>query len=509
MAYKHIIKVSNVCQLLDKSIYPATTTNKGITITNNEDGSLTLNGTATSDGEFYSLQYINLINGHKYFIYDNQGGSFANIVFTLDALGSADSREGNIFTCNITSGPLRRNAYFYVMTGTVISNRVYKPQIFDLTEMYGAGNEPTTVEQFRADFPNELYPYTPRINLSSNKRMIKVSDVCQLYAKNIWQEYIDLYGVSIKNNNDGSITLNGTATEAFFYTSRLDYEIKPNHKYLYFDHYPQTPSWKSYIGGCEGKVNHESMVTFAVYSLNKDGTIDSSSPNLPSNTLLNTFCMVYKGFTLNNITIKPQLFDLTEMYGAGHEPATVAEFKQRFPNEYYPYFPQCWLTSYKSAVVCKTKNLFDVNNAVPYDFSTDNPDSNLVWLKDGIYTTRMNNYNLGSGLRIKNGLSLPAGTYTVSVKIVDFNNVENFNIGFMYKNAAGKWDAVNRFYNSSEVGIGDIISFVYLIPEHTDLRLYLNYQNDNGQYLTGYVSYKDIQLEQGPTATSYVPYQHL
>lgn len=148
-------------QLLDKSKYPVTTTNKGITITNNGDGSLTLNGTATSDGEIYSLQYINLINGHKYFIYDNQGGSFANIVFTLDAVGSAGNREGNIWTCNITSGPLRRNAYFYVVHGTVISNRIYKPQLFDLTEMYGGGNEPTTVEQFRADFPNELYDYNP------------------------------------------------------------------------------------------------------------------------------------------------------------------------------------------------------------------------------------------------------------------------------------------------------------------------------------------------------------
>lgn len=148
-------------QLLDKSKYPATTTNKGITITNNGDGSIMLNGTATSEGEIYSLQYINLINGHKYFIYDNQGGSFANIVFTLDGVGSAANHEGNIWTCNITSGPLRRNTYFYVATGTVISNKVYKPQLFDLTAMYGAGNEPTTVAQFRTDYPNELYDYNP------------------------------------------------------------------------------------------------------------------------------------------------------------------------------------------------------------------------------------------------------------------------------------------------------------------------------------------------------------
>lgn len=328
---KRMIKVSDVCQLLDKSIYPVTTTNKGITITNNGDGSVTLNGTATSDGEFYSLQYINLINGHKYFICDNQGGSFANVVFTLDALGSAGNREGNIYTCNITSGPLRRNAYFYVVTGTVISNKVYKPQIFDLTEMFGAG----------------------------------------------------------------------------------------------------------------------------------------------------------------------------------HEPTTVAEFRQRFPNELYPYSPQCWLTSYKSAVVCKTKNLFDVNNAVPYDFSTDDYDSNLVWLKDGIYTTRMNNYNLGSGLRIKNGLSLPAGKYILSVRLVDFYNADRFVLGMRCKNTEGKWVDWSWGFTASEHKSGDILSFANTLPENTDLRLYLSYQNDNGQYLTGYVSYKDIQLEQGPTATSYVPYQHL
>jgi hypothetical protein len=328
---KRMIKVSDVCQLLDKSIYPATTTNKGITITNNGDGSVTLNGTATSDGQFYSLQYINLINGHKYFICDNQGSSFTDIVFTLDALGSAGNREGNIYTFNITSGPLRRNAYFWVASGTVISNRVYKPQIFDLTEMYGAG----------------------------------------------------------------------------------------------------------------------------------------------------------------------------------HEPATVAEFRQRFPNELYPYSPQCWLTSYKSAVVCKTKNLFNVNNAVPYNFVTDNYDSNLVWLKDGVYTTRLNNYNIGSGLRIKNGWSLPAGAYTVSVKIVDFNNIENFVIGFRYKTTDGTWKVSNYFYWSANYKVGDTIALAVTLPENTDVRLYMGYQNDNGQYLTGYVSYKDIQLEQGSTATSYVPYQHL
>lgn len=351
-------------------------------------------------------------------------------------------------------------------------------------------------------------PYTPYNYLQSNKRMIKVSDVCQLYAKNIWKEYTDLYGVSIKNNNDGSITLNGTATQTFFYTNRLDYEIKPNHKYLYFDYYPQTPSWDTYVGGCEGKVNHESRVMFAIYNMHNDGTIDPSSPNLPSNTLLNTFCMCYKGFTLNNVTIKPQLFDLTEMYGAGHEPATVAEFRQRFPNELYPYSPQCWLTSYKSAVVCKTKNLFDVNNAVVYTLHNENPPSNRISLKDGIYTSTYNNYNVGTGLRIKNGLVLSPGTYTLSLNIItvgETNPITGLTYGFeLYKSDGTKPVLVT--YTEAR---SSRVSHAFTIPaDCTDIRLYLAPYCDSGQEYV-YISLKDIQLELGSTATSYVPYQHL
>ncbi len=336
------LKVSNVCQLFNKAIYPATQTNKGVTFTNNGDGTITVNGTATDSGNAFSLQIVTLHKDHIYFLFANQNGSFANIVFMVDDLGSAQNTEGNFWKSTVEG---EKQAYFWVTSGITISNRVYKLQLFDLTEMYGAGHEPTTVEQFRQDFPNEMYDYSPvcwkkfrRLKYIANKQPV------QLYAKNIWKEYTDLYGVSIKNNNDGSITLNGTATQTFYYTNRLDYEIKPNHKYLYFDYYPQTPSWDTYVGGCEGKVDHEGPVQFAIYNMNNDGTIDPSSSTLPSNTLLNTFCMCYKGFTFNNITIKPQFFDLTEMYGEGNEPTTVAQFRVDFPNELYDYNLYNYLT---------------------------------------------------------------------------------------------------------------------------------------------------------------------
>lgn len=393
MAYKHVIKVSNICQIVDKSQL-ITEQRNTVSFTNNGDGSISLTGAAT-DYEWVPITQISnrkIIKGHIYLL---GGNSYKNSLVAMygRCIFSTGNKDFGYFSYNnewvrfISA----YTGYFQIMLqmrDVILDNFKITPQLFDLTDMYGAGHEPATVAEFREKFPNDYYPYTPYNYLQSNKRMIKVSDVCQLYAKNIWKEYTDLYGVSIKNNNDGSITLNGTATQTFYYTNRLDYEIKPNHKYLYVDYYPQTPSWDTYIGGCEGKVNHESAVKFAIYNLNNDGTIDPSSPNLPSNTLLNTFCMCYKGFTFNNITIKPQLFDLTEMFGAGHEPATVAEFRQRFPNEYYPYSPQCWLTSYKSAVVCKTKNLFDVNKITE--------STNLKNNKDGTITVSV--YGVSGGL---------------------------------------------------------------------------------------------------------------
>lgn len=336
------LKVSNVCQVFNKEEFIATTTRDGITFTNNGDGSFTINGTATANvfmALFKSGADITGFNiNHKYLIC----GNLSNTIQIFETLSGKGTRhyEDSIFTCVRSGGYLD----WRIGVGTTATNYIFRPQLFDLTEMYGVGNEPTTVAQFRQDFPNEMYDYSPvcwkkfrRLKYIANKEPV------QLYAKNIWGEG-NYNGVSIKNNNDGSITLNGTATESFFYTNRLDYEIKPNHKYLYFDYYPQTPSWDTYVGGCEGKVNHESAVMFAIYNMKNDGTIEPSSPTLPSNTLLNTFCGVYKGFTFNNITIKPQLFDLTAMYGAGNEPTTVEQFRADFPNELYDYNPYNYLT---------------------------------------------------------------------------------------------------------------------------------------------------------------------
>ena len=356
-------------------------------------------------------------------------------------------------------------------------------------------------------------PYTPYNYLQSNKRMIKVSEVCQLLDKSKYDPTHTDAGITWTNNGDGTITANGSVVSSTPYSAYSIYipqfkEVKNNHKYALFSGidninvaYVECIFW---LGDSDSYFVQDCVET------NRAGTFGFTIPQGEYLLYQKIELRVRPGYTANNLIYKPQLFDLTEMFGAGHEPATVAEFRQRFPNELYPYSPQCWLTSYKSAVVCKTKNLFNVNNAVPYTFYNENPGGHLMWLKDGIYTTRINNYAQGNGLRIKDGWKLPAGVYTLSVKVVDcsdFGTGGYANIGFYYKIADGTWHVLNGPRYSYAPGI--TLSFGINIPEHIELRLYLNYQNMNGQFLAGYISYKDIQLEQGSTATSYVPYQHL
>ena len=354
-------------------------------------------------------------------------------------------------------------------------------------------------------------PYTPYNYLQSNKRMIKVSEVCQLLDKSKYDPTHTDAGITWTNNGDGTITANGSVVSSTPYSAYSIYipqfkEVKNNHKYALFSGidninvaYVECIFW---LGDSDSYFVQDCVET------NRAGTFGFTIPQGEYLLYQKIELRVRPGYTANNLIYKPQLFDLTEMFGAGHEPATVAEFRQRFPNELYPYSPQCWLTSYKSAVVCKTKNLFDVNNAAPYTFANDNPPSNRISLKDGIYTTTYNNYNVGSGLRIKDGLVLSPGTYTLSLSVITVGETTPIT-GLTYGFKLYKSDGTKPVITTYTEKFNSRCSHTFTIPaDCTDIRLYLApYCNSRQEYV--YISLKDIQLEQGSTATSYVPYQHL
>lgn len=159
-------------------------TNNGVTVTADSDGTITINGTTTSS-------FINFINVTPE---QNKVGKY---MFKLLILNNPDNisiffgflnRSGK--TPTITSGS---SAVIYNQTqwesslgkstgisgfavGTVFNDVKIKIQIFDLTLMFGSGNEPASVKEFEAMFPADYYPYNAGEIISAGVTEVAVGD---------------------------------------------------------------------------------------------------------------------------------------------------------------------------------------------------------------------------------------------------------------------------------------------------------------------------------------------
>ena len=136
-------------------------------------------------------------------------------------------------------------------------------------------------------------------------------------------------GVIFTVNADGSVTANGTATaQTEFYIGRVDYIA--NHKYAVLGIPSGASSSTYWLGAIKGQRFSNAMDT------------------VQTNDYWTTSIFVADGATVSNITFRPQVFDLTQMFGStiadyiySLEQATagagVAWFKKLFPNDYYEY----------------------------------------------------------------------------------------------------------------------------------------------------------------------------
>lgn len=251
--------------------------------------------------------------------------NFASIIFTIS----------DAFVSNLTESirlilycPQTESAQGDV---TVISN----VWMVDLTQMFGSGNEPTTPAEFRAMFPDDYYPYNAGELKTIAPTSIQASGVerFQILDKSKYPATTTKNGITFTNNGDGTVAANGTATGETNFILLSSYLSSGTHKYL--------------LSGCP------SGGTTATYFMSGISGRDYGTGAILSGTgtASNIVCTIANGATASNITFKPQLFDLTEMFGAGNEPATPAEFWQRVPEKLYEYNP----SAYKSVNIPSSK----------------------------------------------------------------------------------------------------------------------------------------------------------
>ena len=133
-------------------------------------------------------------------------------------------------------------------------------------------------------------------------------------------------GIDFVNNGDGTYTVTGTApqtTTAFI--QNFTTPMQAGHIY--------------YICGVPESVGSANDMRFGTYSDSAGVFFAYNTIVTASSTFNNVRIVVAAGHTVNNILVKPQLFDLTQMFGAGNEPATPAEFWSYFDHKLYPYNP--------------------------------------------------------------------------------------------------------------------------------------------------------------------------
>lgn len=137
--------------------YEDTKTANGITFTNNGDGSITIDGTAATDATFQinkNKSFV-LCSGHKYLW---NVGAIVNGV-SIGNNNYTKFYKRNISAWDVTLGEYNGYNCIKVENGTTVSNLTIRPRLFDLTLMFGLGNEPSTPEEFEDMFPADYYPH--------------------------------------------------------------------------------------------------------------------------------------------------------------------------------------------------------------------------------------------------------------------------------------------------------------------------------------------------------------
>lgn len=131
----------------------------------NDDGSITISGTVQDAGKYNELQIsqsIVFVRNQKYLVRTNKMLSICvngHDKSTTDALLYSGASD---WIGYVALG---------VANGDEVNIEELTVQVYNLTQMFGAGNEPTA-EQFEAMFPAESYPYNPGEIISSRTETI-------------------------------------------------------------------------------------------------------------------------------------------------------------------------------------------------------------------------------------------------------------------------------------------------------------------------------------------------
>ena len=146
------------------------------------------NGAATVQYDTIGIVNTNIVYGHKYYVslyikYDMGNTNTSNVLFKMGDFSTNEfyismsltnewARYEKIDTLKSVAMPTYLSGFQKFSTADQILSIKWKNiQIFDLTQMFGAGNEPSTPAEFWSYFDHKLYPY----NAGETQPLFKIS----------------------------------------------------------------------------------------------------------------------------------------------------------------------------------------------------------------------------------------------------------------------------------------------------------------------------------------------
>lgn len=347
------------------------TTIASVTGTKLTDKTLQISGTSTSTVFLKIIPVQTAIIGHKYLFH-----SHASDTAELSGLNGFYNNEsetskrfyeygkGTIFTNADNAIDMRLR-----LDDDVTVNFQITPQLYDLTTMFGSGNEPSTVEEFEAMFPADYYPYNAGEIISAG-----VTEVVE-QGKNLWDE---IWGEGSIDSGTGVDLPAPTAIRSKNYTP-----IIPNSTYIF-----------TYAGSTK----FENVKTrFYDYNKNYIGYSDKSGdtcyPNRAFITPSNAF---YVRFTLPPEYGNVYKNDIALIAGSSGEYTPYHRNEYPIPEAIRNLPGYGWSAG-------TARNYIDYENKKYYQLVGSVDLGTLTWARDGS-TNRWYNGNLPSYLSDKNAM---------------------------------------------------------------------------------------------------------
>ena len=209
--YLEMVGASAVVNQLRTIPSTETTTINDVAFTNNGDGTITVNGTASDDAVF-DLGILTLETNGKYLLIGCPKGGSVNTYYYGNA-SYVDGGDGYIF--NVTNAPVGSGNRIYVKSGTQVNNLTFMPMLINLTAYFGSNTIPDyiySLEQGQAGagitWIRNNCPILLEYHAYSQPTMKHVSGVTgyETTGVNQWDEVWELGYITTSGNNASSTT---------------------------------------------------------------------------------------------------------------------------------------------------------------------------------------------------------------------------------------------------------------------------------------------------------------